>query len=75
MQIMLKQSLILQIMKYKNHYLKEKIKSNWSNEKLIRWEKIIDFAALRPKKLDLIDDNDKNKKSQRHRKMCHKAKT
>ena len=34
-----------------------------------------DFAVVRPEKYSyLIDDNDENKKSKRHKKMCYKKK-
>ena len=36
LQKMLKQDLTFQILKWTDHYLKEKQKSNWANERLIR---------------------------------------
>ena len=63
---MLEHDLILQIMNYKDHYLKAKIKCN-----LLKKE----FAALRPKTHSyLTDDNYENKKAKCTKKCVIKQK-
>ena len=34
-----------------------------------------EFAAIRPKKFTFLTDDNENKKSKRHNKVCHKEKT
>ena len=74
---MLKQDMTLQILKQRDHYIKEK------NEKVFGLIKdelggqiIKEFVGLRAKTYSYLKGNsDEDKKTTRHKKLCHKRKT
>ena len=74
LQKMLKLYLILQIMNYVDHYLQEKIKRLFLLMKDKLDKKNHDkFVALSARIYNyLIDDSSEDKKSKRHKKLCHK---
>ena len=76
-QIILRLDLILQIMNQIDHFLKKKIKKviGLMKDKL-GGKIIIKFVRLRVKTQSyLIDDGREDKKSKRHKNVCHKNKS
>ena len=74
---MLQKGLILKIISWTDHYLKNKWKIHLINEKWIRWKNNEKFVSLRAKVYShLIDHGSKDKKSSKgHKKVCHQKKT
>ena len=77
LQKMLKLYLILQIMNYVDHYLQEKIKRLFLLMKDKLDKKNHDKSVALSARIYnyLIDDGSEDKKSKRHRKLCHKERT
>ena len=70
-QKMLQKGLILKIISWTDHYLKNKWKIHWINEKLIRWKNNEKFVSLRAKVYShLIDHGSKDKKVAKDTKKC-----
>ena len=70
----LKQDLTLQILKQADYYLKEKIKSSWTNETRIRWENHKKFFGLRAKLYSYLKENNFEDKKLKGTKIMYQKK-